>query len=112
MYKANFISIVIMHDKTNEITCVPSCDSNIYGHIPSLIRVFTVSIKEVLGPDYNTIIMYTDYCDQPRQISELGMFVIILVVLYWDSFTFYKFMFAYDTVIYYMTQSSIRRFTA
>ena len=57
MYKANLISIVTMHDKTNEFTYEPSCDIYKYGQMPNLIRVFTVSIKEVLGPDYKTIIM-------------------------------------------------------
>ena len=35
------------HDKTNEMTCAPSEDSDQPGHPPSLIRVFAVRSKVV-----------------------------------------------------------------
>ena len=34
------------HDKTNEMACVPSEDSDQPGHLPSLIRVFAVCMKK------------------------------------------------------------------
>ena len=33
------------HDKTNEMACAPSEDSDQPGHPPSLIRVFTIRVK-------------------------------------------------------------------
>ena len=38
------------HDKTNKMTCVPSKDSDQPGHLPSLIRVFTVRSMGSEGP--------------------------------------------------------------
>ena len=37
------------HDKTNKMICVPSDDSDHPGHLPSLIRVFTMLAK---GPSF------------------------------------------------------------
>ena len=34
------------HDKTNQMACVPSEDSDQPGHSPSLIRVFVVRMKK------------------------------------------------------------------
>ena len=34
------------HDKTNNVACVPSKDSDQPGHLPSLIRVFAVRMKK------------------------------------------------------------------
>ena len=34
------------HDKTNKMSCVPSKDSDQPGHLPSLIRVVAVRMKE------------------------------------------------------------------
>ena len=38
------------HDKTNQLTCLPSDDSAQSGHLPSLIRIFAVHMKKTLGP--------------------------------------------------------------
>ena len=35
-----------IHDKTNEMACVPSEDSDQPGHLPSLIRVFALRMKK------------------------------------------------------------------
>ena len=35
-------TVVLLHDKTNKMACVPSEDSDQLGHLPSLIRVFAV----------------------------------------------------------------------
>ena len=40
------------HDKTNNVTCAPSKDSDQPGHPPSLIRVFAVRMKEPLVLSY------------------------------------------------------------
>ena len=40
------IKIKPPRDKTNKMAWVPSEDSNQPGHLPSLIRVFAVRIKE------------------------------------------------------------------
>ena len=37
---------MLPHDKTNKMACAPSEDWNQPGHPPSLIRVFTVSMKK------------------------------------------------------------------
>ena len=34
------------HDKTNKVACAPSEDSDQPGHLPSLIKVFTVRMKK------------------------------------------------------------------
>ena len=39
-----------LHDKTNKMTCAPSEDSDQPGHLPSLIRVFTVRSVGSQGP--------------------------------------------------------------
>ena len=39
------------HDKTNEMACVPSEDSDQPVHLPSLIRVFAVCSVGSLGPE-------------------------------------------------------------
>ena len=36
--------------KTNNVAYVPSGDSDQSGHLPSLIRVFTLSSMDSLGP--------------------------------------------------------------
>ena len=36
------IRFVPLHDKTNKMICAPGKDSDQPGHLPSLIRVFTV----------------------------------------------------------------------
>ena len=40
------------HDRTNKMTCAPSEDSDQPGHLPSLIRVFTVHMKKALVLSY------------------------------------------------------------
>ena len=37
------------HDKTNNMACAPSEDSDHHGHLPSLIRVFTVRSMDSQG---------------------------------------------------------------
>ena len=52
------------HDKTNEITCAPSEDSDLPGHPPSLIRVFAVRSMSNWGPNVSS-------CGQ-RRLIRLG----------------------------------------
>ena len=40
------------HDKTNEVACAPSEDSDQLGHPPSLIRVFAVRMKKAWVRSY------------------------------------------------------------
>ena len=42
----------LQHDKTNKMACAPSEDSDQPGHSPSLINVFTVSMKKHLVLSY------------------------------------------------------------
>ena len=49
------------HDKTNQITCAPSEDSDQPGRPPSLIGVFTVRMEEpvaVLGKSAYLVLLY------------------------------------------------------
>ena len=48
------------HDKTNTMACAPSEDSYQFGHPPSLIRVFAVSMKKD-----------SEYSNQTRRIPSL-----------------------------------------
>ena len=48
--KTTKIKIEPVHDKTYKMACAPSEDSDQPGHLPSLIRVFTVHHEESLGP--------------------------------------------------------------
>ena len=41
------------HDKTNEMTCAPSEDSDQPGHLPSLIKAFAVSMKKHWAHSYS-----------------------------------------------------------
>ena len=41
------------HDKTRKMACVPSEDSDQPGHLPSLIRLFTVRMKKALVLSYS-----------------------------------------------------------
>ena len=41
-----FIWFDLPHDKTNKMACAPSEESDQPGHLPSLIRAFTVCMKE------------------------------------------------------------------
>ena len=43
---ACYKTIEPQHDKTNEMTCAPSEDSDQPGHLPSMIRVFAVRMKK------------------------------------------------------------------
>ena len=42
------------HDKTSKLICAPSEDSDQSGHLPSLIRVSAVRLKQNLGPKLPT----------------------------------------------------------
>ena len=48
--KKNRYAFEPQHDKTNKMVCAASEDSDQPGHLPSLIRVFTVCSMGRLGP--------------------------------------------------------------
>ena len=52
------------HDKTNKMTCAPSEESDQPGHPPSLIRIFTVSMKKIWIISYPLI--------EQRRLIRLG----------------------------------------
>ena len=45
-YKNHLVVFEPPHDKTNQMACAPSEDSDQPGHPPSLIRVFAVHLKK------------------------------------------------------------------
>ena len=49
---AQFSRNELSHDKTNKMICAPSEDSDQPGHLPSLIRVFTVCMKKACVLSY------------------------------------------------------------
>ena len=60
------------HDKTNKITCAPSEDSDQPGHLPSLIRVFTVCLKKhwVLSCQWSALRRFwSDWVDAQADLS-------------------------------------------
>ena len=65
------------HDKTNKMTCAPSKDSDQPGHLPSLIRVFTVHIKKHWVLNHPLSVqqrLWSDWVDaQADQVSSLRL---------------------------------------
>ena len=57
------------HDKTNKMTCELSKNSDQDGHMPSLIRVFTVPLKKAQVLSYQK--KYTADTDQTGWIPRL-----------------------------------------
>ena len=60
------------HDKTNKMACVPSKDSDQPGHLPSLIRVFTVCMKKPWVLSYPLSaqqILWSDWADAQANLS-------------------------------------------
>ena len=60
------------HDKTNKMACVPKEDSDQPGHLPSLIRVFTVCMKEAWVLSYPLSAqwrLWSDWADAQADLS-------------------------------------------
>ena len=60
------------HDKTNDVACVPSEDSDQPGHPPSLIRVFAVHMKKAWVLSYPLSAqrrLWSDWADAQADLS-------------------------------------------
>ena len=60
------------HDKTNRMACAPSKDSDQPGHLPSLIRVFTVRMKKAWVLSYPLSAqrrLWSDWADAQADLS-------------------------------------------
>ena len=79
------------HDKTNEMACARSEDSDQPGHLPSLIRVFAVCMKKTLVLSYplsaQRRLIRLGRCPSLYE-SSLGAHAILLV-LSWGSSKYY-----------------------
>ena len=76
------------HDKNNKINCTPSEDSDQPGHPPSLIRVFAVRMKKVLGSLATHLAHsedWSDWVDAHADLSVCWVHVILLVLLCFGS---------------------------
>ena len=85
--------IELPHDKTSKMVCVPSKDSDQPGHLPSLIRVFTVHSVGSWAPNVSSCgqqILWSDWVDGRPGWSEssLGAKIILLVLSWGGSFFF------------------------
>ena len=59
-------------DKTNKMACAPSKDSDQPGHLPSLIRVFTVRVKKAWVLSYPLSAqrrLWSDWADAQADLS-------------------------------------------
>ena len=59
-------------DKTNKMTCAPIEDSNQAGHLPRLIRVFSVPMKKPLDLSYSMSgqqRLWSDWADAQADLS-------------------------------------------
>ena len=71
----SIVSFEPPHDKTNKMACAPSKDSDQPGHLPSLIRVFTVHLKKVWVLSYPLSAqqrLWSDWADAQADVSSLG----------------------------------------
>ena len=69
---ANCKSLEPQHDKTNEMICVPSEDSDQPGHPTSLIRVFAVCMKKAWALSYPLSTqrrLWSDWADAQADLS-------------------------------------------
>ena len=60
------------HDKTNKMICAPNEDSDQPGHLPSLIRVFAVRVKEAWVLSYPLSAqrrLWSDWADAQADLS-------------------------------------------
>ena len=60
------------HDKTNNMPCAPSADSDQPGHPPSLIRVFAVRMKKAWVLSYPLSVkrrLWSDWADAQPNLS-------------------------------------------
>ena len=60
------------HDKTNNMVCAPSEDSDQPGHLPSLIRVFAVRSVGSWGPNVSSCgqrRLWSDWADAQADLS-------------------------------------------
>ena len=80
------------HDKTNKTACAPSEDSDQPGHLPSLIRVFTVRMLKAWTCSYPFVctvktLIWLGGCPSWSE-SSLGAKVILLDLSWGGSFCF------------------------
>ena len=60
-------------DKTNEMACAPSEDSDQPGHPPSLIRVFTVRLMGTVAKDHSFLQADSEDSDQISSQADLSL---------------------------------------
>ena len=78
------LKIELPHDKTNKMACVPSNDSDQPGHLPSLIRVIAVHMKNAWVLSYPLSAQLRLWSDWVADLS-LSLVQVILLVLSWGG---------------------------